>query len=176
MKNTFFAPVCTVPPRLLKKGFSLVEVVLALGVVSFSSVIMIGLLGVGITSFQSSEQISVSSKIREQVVSDLIQEGWSGVLLQYFQINSATSTNPGAWVGATSYPQTYTFDEYGNLITGTTSTATSRFQATVTPNTTGGGPATSSSVIQFQIQISRVGVPTTVPSSVITYTAFVARN
>ena len=141
---------------------------------------MIGLLGVGISSFQSSEQISVSSKIREQVVGDLVQEGWSGILKQYFGINSVTATT--TWVGQTPSPQTFNFDEYGTLLTSTTGAL---FQATVTPCTSttnpttssqGAGPASSASLLEFQIAIRRVNVPATIPGSVTTYTAFVGHN
>jgi uncharacterized protein (TIGR02598 family) len=168
--------------RRFRRGFSLIEVVLALGVLSFSSVVMIGLLGVGISSFQTSEQISTSSKIREQVVGDLEEEGWSGVLAQYY------STTPSAWTAqpAAGTPQTFYFDEYGTLLPSTGSTPPGTlFQAVVTPCSpttsatvggTGGGPASSTSLIEFTIAISRINVPTTVTGSVTTYVAFVGHN
>ncbi len=180
--NADFGPAQMKPRRRYPLGFSLVEVVMALSIVAGCCIVMVGLLGVGLTTFNTSQELTISGKIDEQIVSDIEQAGWSGVLQQYFGIPNATAST--TWVGTSATPQTSLYDEYGNLLTGTSSTASPIYQATVTPLTTAGGPASpengnagSPSLIQFQIQISRVGVPNpaTAPGTT-TYTAFVAHD
>lgn len=67
-----------------KRGFSLVEVVIALGVVSFAFIGIIGSLPVGIQSMQGAMQQQAKANITQQLRSDLQQ------------IPFATAANPGA--------------------------------------------------------------------------------
>jgi prepilin-type N-terminal cleavage/methylation domain-containing protein len=54
-----------------RRGFSLVEVVIALAVISSAFLVVFGLLGVGLNSFHQSKAITVSSEIAQQVYSQL---------------------------------------------------------------------------------------------------------
>jgi uncharacterized protein (TIGR02598 family) len=54
-------------------GFSLVETVLAIGIVAFGLVSLLGLMPVGLSTFRSAMDASISSEIVQHVVSDLRQ-------------------------------------------------------------------------------------------------------
>lgn len=54
-------------------GFSLIEVTLALGVVSFALVAVLGLIPVGMVAFRKAVDVSVGSQIVQQVVADFQQ-------------------------------------------------------------------------------------------------------
>jgi len=54
-------------------GFSLVECVIAIGIVAFALVSMMGLIPLGLTAFSQALDTSTSSRIVQQVVTDLQQ-------------------------------------------------------------------------------------------------------
>lgn len=54
-----------------RSGFSLVEVVIAMAVISSALLVIFGLLGVGMSTFHQSKAITVSSEIAQQVYSQL---------------------------------------------------------------------------------------------------------
>lgn len=57
--------------RRSRQGFSLVEVVLALGVISFSLVSLLGLLPVGLNSLRDALQINTQAQIIQSVASEI---------------------------------------------------------------------------------------------------------
>ena len=61
------------PQRGRRSGFSLVEVVIAIGVVSFAMVAILGSLPVGIQSMQDAMQMQAKASIAQQLRSDLQQ-------------------------------------------------------------------------------------------------------
>jgi len=65
--------------RLLRRGFSLVEVTLALGVVSFSLLAIIGLVGSGLASVRESANDSAIAAIIQHVRAELTQPDFSGL-------------------------------------------------------------------------------------------------
>lgn len=70
-------------PLLKLEGFSLIEVVLAVGVAAFALVTIMGLLPVGLSTFRSSMNTAVGSQIAQRVFGDL----------QVADFNGLTSTN-----------------------------------------------------------------------------------
>jgi len=56
-----------------KQGFSLVEVVLAIGVISFAFLSVLGLLPLGMTTFKQSMETTVSSQIAQRVLNEAVQ-------------------------------------------------------------------------------------------------------
>lgn len=88
------------PARLHRHAFSLVEVVLALGVVSFAFVGIIGLLPVGLQTSRQAQETSVQSQIAQQVSNEI-------QLARFSDLNA--SVFPGA-----SFPKY--FDEQGLLV------------------------------------------------------------
>ncbi len=71
-------PPVSLPSRLLrlsgKQGaFSLVEVTLALGIVAFAFVSVLGLIPIGLNTFRNTMETSINSQIFQQVASDIQQ-------------------------------------------------------------------------------------------------------
>ena len=57
------------------RAFSLIEVVIAIGILAFSAVVILGLLPTGLTSFQRSSQSTVAARLATEVQSELQQVG-----------------------------------------------------------------------------------------------------
>lgn len=57
------------------RGFSLIEVVIAIGILAFSAMVILGLLPTGLTSFQRSSQSTVAARLATEVQSELQQVG-----------------------------------------------------------------------------------------------------
>jgi len=70
----------------MRQAFSLCETVIALGIVAFGLVSLLGLMPVGLSTFRSAMDASISSAIVQQVVSDLQQsdaESVQGTVLYF---------------------------------------------------------------------------------------------
>lgn len=67
-------------------GFSLIEVVMAIGIVSFAFVAIFGLIPIGLTNFRNAMDVSLVSQIAQQVVSDVEQTGLSQLQSNNFPI------------------------------------------------------------------------------------------
>jgi len=80
---------------LQKGGFSLIEVVLALGVVSFAFVALFGLLPVGLNAFNNSIDSTVESQIAESVMTQLRQEKFSQLYGSFNDSAQSTNTSSG---------------------------------------------------------------------------------
>ena len=74
-KNCWLRPSLGVGriPRRKAGAFSLVEVTLALGIVAFAVIPILGLLPVGLDSFSSSMDRSIKSQISQRIITDLQQ-------------------------------------------------------------------------------------------------------
>ena len=111
--------LCFLPQRLTstfshrrnfrkRSGFSLVEVTLALGMVTFSLLSLVSLVPMGLTTFHKAVNTSVSSQIVQHVVTDFQQTDFSALSQQnpviYFddQANELPSTS-GVPSGAVYY-------------------------------------------------------------------------
>jgi uncharacterized protein (TIGR02598 family) len=114
-------------PRQIQKihGFSLVEVVLAVGVVSFAFVAILGLLPAGMTQFRQAVDLSVCSQIAQRVIIDAQQTDFN-VLTDSTNANTTidnfTFRAPGEGKERLRY-----FDEQANEIA---------FASTTTPTAT----------------------------------------
>jgi type II secretory pathway pseudopilin PulG len=64
------------------KGFSLIESTLAIGVVAFSFVAILGLLPAGLTTFRKAMDASVGAEIGQRVLNDLQQSDFNTLLSQ----------------------------------------------------------------------------------------------
>jgi len=70
----FYTPGARPRPVIRRRhGFTLVECVLAIGVVAFALVSMVGLIPMGLTAFSQALDTSTSSRIVQQIVTDLQQ-------------------------------------------------------------------------------------------------------
>ena len=96
-------------------GFSLIEVVIALGIMGFALVSILGLMTVGLHSSKTSREYTLLSAMAQEVIADVRSQPYD-----------------------TLATQTYTFDEEGNLTTGTDAVYECKTQfAPVNPNQPG---------------------------------------
>lgn len=109
-----------------KGGFSLVEVVLSIGVVAFALMALLGLIPTGLKTFKSTMNTAVGSQIAERVFNDMQVTDWTNLVstnhfydeqgseltdsnapnciywVQVSVTNSATGTNSTRFMGNTS--------------------------------------------------------------------------
>jgi len=86
----------------LSQGFSLIEVVLAIGVVAFSFVALLGLLPVGMGIFSSSLDTSVHTQIVQRFIADAQQTDFDTLLAKttvtrYFDDEGSEKTAPSIY-------------------------------------------------------------------------------
>jgi hypothetical protein len=125
MKRLF--PVVHPPSRFMTQrksfralnAFSLVEVVLAIGIVAFAFVALLALMPMGLTNFRKAMNASVGSEIGQRVFNDLQQTDFD-TLLKQANLTPApeSSYDPQASpsrVGSGSLPHRY-FDDDGNEV------------------------------------------------------------
>ena len=86
-------------------GFSLIETALALGIVAFAFVALMGMLPAGLTTFRKSVDTTVSAQIVQHIVSDAEQSDFDALLAQ------ATATTADFYALRTRY-----FDDQGNEV------------------------------------------------------------
>ena len=121
------------------RGFSLIEIALALGVIAFALSAIIGLLSITLQSESQSQDDIVISAMTTQVMADLRRERFSGVVF----ISGTTAISAGASGTNGIFPDTsgsspiasntslpsYYFDHSGVWITGSSGAAPTRAQA-----------------------------------------------
>jgi uncharacterized protein (TIGR02598 family) len=61
------------PENCRIRAFSLIEITMAIGIISFAFIALIGLIPVGLTTFHKAMDVSTNSRIVQQVVTDLQQ-------------------------------------------------------------------------------------------------------
>jgi len=87
-----------------QRAFSLVEVVLALGIVSFAFIGIIGMLPVGMNTFRQATDATVQAQITQQIITQVRETN-------YADLNSFTKDDP-----ATHQARIYLFDDQGILV------------------------------------------------------------
>ncbi|MDR0534466.1 MAG: Verru_Chthon cassette protein B [Verrucomicrobiales bacterium] len=133
-------------------GFSLVEVVLALGILVFCLVALLGLLPMGIQSFRSAMSMTVESQIAQSLSSDL-------------QLTDFSNLRAG----------TYYFDDQGMLLSDAPNAADARviYTATVTlQDLDSPADLPSTAVVNAMIEI----VNKSTPNKKSDYSVIVANN
>ncbi len=136
------------------KAFSLVEVTLALGIVTFSLITLLGLMPMGLATFHKAMTTSVGSQIVQQVVTDVEQSDFSQL--------TATGT------GVTQLGMRY-FDDQGNELPSATSAGVI-YDVNVVVNTAGivsGGDATA----QPSLACLTIDIVTNPGNAALTYNA-----
>jgi uncharacterized protein (TIGR02598 family) len=111
-------------------GFSLVEIVIALSVVAFAFLSIVGLMGVGLVSDQNSTQQTEATNIAASIISDLQStqnvSGTSysspryGILLSTTKVTTATQPAKPLTAAGT----TYYFDDTGHYLGNTAASKT----------------------------------------------------
>jgi len=120
-------------------GFSLIEVVIALGIVAFGLVSVIGLLPVGLQSFRQAIDNSVTTQIVQRVVDET----------QQTDFNTLANT-------------VYYFNDQGTMLSGTSSQTlytvnVSINKSTAVPSDGIVGPYSSANLATLSIQITQAG-------------------
>jgi uncharacterized protein (TIGR02598 family) len=124
-------------------GFSLVEVVIAVGVAAFALVALLGLLPSGLKTFKSTMNTAVGSQIAQRVFNDMQIANWSNLTntARYFdeQGNELTTSNA---VNCIYWVQVNTTGKNSTKFLGNTSTNLMTVTVMVA-NNPGGGQAAS---------------------------------
>lgn len=89
-----------------QKGFTLIEVAIALGIIAFALVALLGMLPVGLTTFHDAKRNTVDARIIQQLTAMLQLSDWSS------PSGTNTSESPEAGYIGTEYY----FDSYGNQL------------------------------------------------------------
>jgi uncharacterized protein (TIGR02598 family) len=142
------------------QGFSLVEVVLAIGIVAFAAAPMFAFLPLGLTTFRQSAETSVGSQIVEQIINDAQQTDFNTLLTS----------------GTSMY-----FDDQGNKLSSAVGSVYTA-QVTVSPQTDlpNSLAIVSSNLATVSVRLATnpgqapLTGPNAVPSTV--YSALIARN
>ena len=97
--------------RKRNAAFSLIEIVIALGVVGFAVVPMVGILPVGLSNFRSAADISVGTQISQRIINELQQSDFDVL------------TGGGGNLGGSFCKTVRYFDDQGNELATTQRTA-----------------------------------------------------
>ena len=61
-------------------AFTLIEIVIALGIIGFAVVPMVGLLGVGLNTFRAATEVSVGTQISQRIINELQQTDFDALI------------------------------------------------------------------------------------------------
>lgn len=111
-------PGCKGSPPILVRAFSLLEVAIALGVVSFALVAVLGILPIGMGAASDVVQFTAASQIAGAIDCDLRNSSLTNTNSAFYRIPLGQGTND------------FYFDSLGN----TSTAATAKFRARVTIN------------------------------------------
>jgi uncharacterized protein (TIGR02598 family) len=119
-------------------GFNLVEIAMALAIISFSCTCMLGLLPASMTAFHQAMGNTIESQIVQSISNDIELDAFS----------SLTSS---------TFPTTYYYDNEGQTLpssAGAYYTATVTFSQVTTNNSPANLPGTSSTVAAYNVSVS----------------------
>ena len=122
----------------IRSGFSLIEVTIAIGIVGFAVLALVGTLGVGSRTLGSAVSYSMQAQITQNVMGSLKLSDFSVL----------TNTSPNGWNGANLY-----FDERG---VSTTNSSLAIYTATVnitTPITLSGAASANTNLARATLSI-----------------------
>jgi uncharacterized protein (TIGR02598 family) len=108
MKTRPAPPQTSLPTRRnrgIQKAFSLIETALALGIVAFAFVGLMGMLPAGLATFRKAMDTTVSAQIVQRIVSDAEQSDFDNLSAD------AASSNPNFYIMKTRY-----FDDQGSEV------------------------------------------------------------
>jgi uncharacterized protein (TIGR02598 family) len=142
------------PSRGWKGGFSLVEVVLSLGIITFCSVTLVALIPVGLNANKASREQITALNLCSSIESDLKATPSTGTKSPLYLIAMPAA---GATTTATLY------DTYSSSTTsfGTTVQASSRYRFTITL----AGPATTSPNDPVNVKIQATWPASVIPAT-----------
>ena len=136
------------PDRRKQGAFSLIETILAIGIVSFAFVAIFGLLPAGLRVFRQAIDTSVGSQIAQRVVGDAQQTDFDQLVTD--------SSGAAITAGTTGRKGVRYFDDQGNEVPAATNAiyhVNTRIQP-ATPLPMGGAAATNASLATVTIQVA----------------------
>jgi uncharacterized protein (TIGR02598 family) len=171
-------------------GFSLVEIMIAMGVVSFSFITLMGLLGVGAVNFHKANTTSITTQIAQQVINQAQQSDFSDLITPQGQATPSTT----AFTNAVRY-----FDDAGNEIINSAEYKNAVYQvntritpATLLPQSGAPAPTTNPCLATVTVQVANNPGGATLPTqsaaplqylwavgttpSISTFSTFVSQN
>ena len=160
-----------------RAAFSLVEVVMAIGIMSISFVTVFGLLPTGLNTFRQSVDTSIGSQVAQHVINDAQQADFSALITDYqnTMLNADPKVGKSNITGLKAYRF---FDDQGNEVIPASSGAGD-------PKTAPGGlsPAEKLKIIYWvntrimpATATPKTGTPTTDNLSLATVTVQIANN
>ena len=102
--------------RTSLKAFTLVETVLAMGIVVFAMLPILGLVPVGLGNLRDAISLTVESQIVQGLSNEILLTNYDTVLTQYADSNSAGSGGGPVSSASTSQHLPYLYDEEGALL------------------------------------------------------------
>lgn len=72
-------------PRFTRAGFTLAEVMIAMGIVASVMVALLGMIPLGVRSVREATNLTISGRIAQEVISNIQQANWKDVLTNYNQ-------------------------------------------------------------------------------------------
>ncbi len=108
-----------------KRGFSLIEVVLALAIMSFCLIVLLGLLPLSLATIKNASEETTGINVVSTVVSDLKSTPATAQTSPTYQLSLPTATSSG------NQSQTIYLDQSGGALPNATS-AGARYKVTVT--------------------------------------------
>lgn len=151
--------------KRISAAFSLVEVVLALGVIGFALLAVIGLLPIGLQSGRASMQETRATHLAERVFATMRSQPFTAVNLSFLggssTINLATENTPqgsagpllyatyeGSFVGSSDY---FTIElRFRNTPDGLIAQTANQVHLRITPRESGAQPMTYATIIAAQ--------------------------
>ncbi len=143
------------PIHRSSKGFSLVEVTLSLGLVSFALVAMLGLLPTGLTTLRASMSQTVEAQILQSIASRAVISSFTNISANtlYFDDEGLPVTSAGAaYYTASLAPGPATFPGCANAVALDDSLKNVKVNLVARPN-----PAAAGRTNYFSIQIANSG-------------------
>lgn len=96
--------------RLAPLGFTLAEVMIAMGIVASVMVALLGMIPLGVRSVREATNLTISGRIAQEVISNVQQANWADVLTNYNN-KAFKFDNEGFLIrGAQAKGQTHSFE------------------------------------------------------------------
>ncbi|MES2706258.1 MAG: Verru_Chthon cassette protein B [Verrucomicrobiota bacterium] len=95
--------------RLRSRGFTLAEVMIAMGIVASVMVALLGMIPLGVRSVREAANLTISGRIAQEVISNIQQSNW-GEIEKTFDGNAFKFDNEGFLIRADSKEQVATYE------------------------------------------------------------------
>lgn len=95
--------------RLRSKGFTLAEVMIAMGIVASVMVALLGMIPLGVRSVREAANLTISGRIAQEVISNIQQSNW-GEIVKTFDGKAFKFDNEGFLIRPDSKEQVATYE------------------------------------------------------------------